>query len=81
MSWRLVSAFSIIRTGVDRDNFTDTDDLWNVADSKPFYRATIGAYHYFKNQIKIFSFGCPSFDDLPTKEERKTDDVLRAFSE
>ena len=31
----------LLRAGADRDSFTDIDDLWNVRDSKPFYRATI----------------------------------------
>ena len=65
----------LIRAGVDRDNFSALQDLWDVKDSRPFYRATI-SFQRFK-----FFLSVVRFDDVRTREQRKQNDVLAAFSE
>ena len=63
----------LLRAGVDRDNFTDLDDLWSIHDSKPFYRATMS--------VKRFKFflRCLRCDDYRTRRSRLKDDKLAAF--
>jgi hypothetical protein len=65
----------LIRAGVDRDNFTDLHDLWNVQESRPFYRATISLqrFKFFLRTVR--------FDDIRTREDRRRNDSLAAFRE
>lgn len=65
----------LLRAGVDRDNFSALEDLWDVRDSKPFYRAVM-SYHRFKFFLSVIRF-----DDIRTREQRKENNVLAAFSE
>ena len=47
----------ILLAGSDRNNFTELQNLWDVGDSKPFYRAVI-----YLNCFKCF-LRCVRFDN------------------
>ena len=47
----------ILRAGSDSDNFTELQNLWDVGDSKPFYRAVMSL-----NRFKWF-LRCVRFDN------------------
>ena len=65
----------ILRAGSDRDNFTELKNLWEVGDSKPFYRAVMSL-----NRFKCF-LRCIRFDNWHTREQRKVNDKFAAISE
>jgi len=65
----------ILKAGRDRDNFTDLEDLWKPADSRPFYRAVMGV-----NRFK-FLLRCLRFDNWHTRPIRRVDDKFAAVSE
>ena len=60
----------ILRAGSDRDNFTELQNLWDVGDSKPFYRTVMSL-----NRLKCF-LRCVRFDNWHTREQRKRNDKL-----
>lgn len=63
----------LLRAGVDRDNMTDIEHLWNPLDSRPFYRATIGVVR-FKQFLR-----CLRFDNILTRQQRQMTDRLAAI--
>ena len=65
----------ILRAGSDRNNFTELQNLWNVGDSKPFYRTVM-----FLNRFKCF-LRCVRFDNWHRREQRKINDKFAAISE
>lgn len=65
----------LLRAGVNRDNFTETNQLWNPTDSRPFYRATLGLTR-FKQFLR-----CVRFDNVLTRAERQADDRLAAIKD
>ena len=65
----------ILRAGSDRNNFTELQNLWDVGDSKPFYRAVM-----FLNRFKCF-LRCVRFDNWHRREQRKINDKFAAISE
>ena len=64
-----------LRAGSDRDNFTELQNLWDVGDSKLFYRAVMSL-----NRFKCF-LRCVRFDNWHTREQRKINDKFAAISE
>ena len=52
----------ILRANSDRDNFTELQNLWDVGDSKPFYRAVMSL-----NRFKCF-LRCVRFNNWHTRE-------------
>ena len=65
----------ILREGSDRDNFAKLQNLWDVGDSKPFYRPVMSL-----NRFKCFLM-CPRFDNWHKREQRKINDKFAAISE
>ena len=61
--------------GSDRENFTELQNLWDVGDSKTFYRAVMSL-----NRFKCF-LRCVMFDNWHTREQRKIYDKFAAISE
>ena len=45
----------ILRPGSDRDNFTELQNLWDVGDSKPFYK-TVMSLNCFKCVLRGVRF-------------------------
>ena len=66
---------AILQAGSDRDNCTELQNLWDVGDSKPFYRAVMSL-----NCFKCF-LRCVRFDKWHTREQRKINDTFAAISE
>ena len=56
----------VLKDECDRDNFTALEDLWKPADSKPFYNAVMGLYHF------KFLLRCLQFDELAYKPRKKS---------
>ena len=65
----------MIRADLDRDNFTDLHCLWNLIDSRPFYRVTM-ALNRFK-----FLLRCTRFDNYRNRTARQGNDRLAAIRE
>ena len=65
----------LLRAGVDRDNYTVLDQLWNPTDSRPFYRAAMGIAR-FKQFLR-----CIRFDNIYSRTERRKTDCLAAISD
>lgn len=65
----------LLRAGVDRDNLSDINNLWNPVDSRPFYRATMGLDR-FKQFLR-----CVRFDNIYTRAQRQANDRLAAISD
>ena len=65
----------ILRAGSDSNNFTELHNLWQLEDSKPFYRAVISLVR-FKFLLK-----CLRFDNWHTREERKVHNKFAAIAE
>ena len=58
ISQEVEAGFAImIRAGLDRDNFTNLNNLWDPIDSRPFYRVTMAL-----NRLK-FLLRCMHFDN------------------
>lgn len=63
----------LISAGVDRDNFTAIEDLWNPVDSRPFYRIVM-SYQRFK-----FFLRAVRFDNFRDRATRLSQDKLAAI--
>ena len=64
-----------IRAGLDRDNFTDLQCLWNLIDSRPFYIVTMTL-----NRFK-FLLRCMRIDNYRNRPARQGNDRLAAIRE
>ena len=62
----------ILRAGLDRDNFTSLESLWDACDSRPFYRVVM-PLRRFK-----FLLRCMRFDNHRTRPQRQSNDRLAA---
>ena len=65
----------MIRASLDRDNFTNFHCLWDLVDSRPFYRVTT-ALNRFK-----FLLRCMRFDNYRNRPARQRNDRLAAIGE
>lgn len=65
----------IIRAGLDRDNFTSLDELWDPIDSRPFYRVVMS-----KNRFK-FLLRTMRFDNYRNRLQRQQHDRMAAVTE
>ena len=65
----------ILRSGSDRGNFTERDNIWQPEDSKSFYRAVMSLVRF------KFLFRCLRFDNWNTREERKVHSKFAAVAE
>ena len=63
----------ILRAGSDRDNFTELKNLWDVGDSKSFYRAVM-SFNRFKCFLRSIRF-----DNWQTQMQKKSMTSLLQF--
>jgi hypothetical protein len=65
----------ILRAGLDRDNFTSLQRLWDRTDSRPFYRIVMGLQRF------KFLLRCMRFDNFRNRQVRQATDRLAAVRE
>lgn len=65
----------LIRAGADKDNLSDISTLFNINDSRPFYRCAMS-----KNRFKLF-LRYISFDNKGDRRQRQVSDKMAAIRE
>ena len=60
----------LLRAGLDRDNMTDLNELWNATEGRPIFRATMSL-----NRFKFF-LRCVRFDNYRSPPQRLESDKL-----
>ena len=65
----------ILQAGSDRENFTELQNLWDVGESKPFYREVMSL-----NRFECF-LRCVRFDNWHTQEQKKENRKFATISE
>lgn len=65
----------LLSAGVDRDNFSALEDLWNPIESRPFYRVVMSSQRF------KFFLRCARFDNFRDRRTRLPNDRLAAISE